>query len=78
MRDNGQPTPRFNTTLLTVTILRNLAPPVFNPVLYSAAVQDTTPLGTVITTVTATDTDTSVSGPMWLLLLMDMVVAMVM
>ncbi|XP_076458559.1 protocadherin Fat 1-like [Babylonia areolata] len=58
-RDNGQPTPRSNTTLLTVTILRNLAPPVFNPIQYTGVISDTTPLGTIITTVTATDSDTS-------------------
>ncbi|KAL8559117.1 hypothetical protein ACOMHN_046165 [Nucella lapillus] len=59
VRDNGQPTPRSNTTLLTVTILRNMAPPVFSPVLYREFILDTTPLGTVITTVRATDSDTS-------------------
>lgn len=60
VRDNGAPTPRSNTTLLTVTILRNLANPVFNPTIYNVAILDTTLLGIIITRVNATDSDTRV------------------
>ena len=55
--DNGQPTPKSNTTTLTVTVARNLADPVFNPSFYQETILDTTALGTVITQVTATDAD---------------------
>lgn len=57
--DNGQPIPRSNTTVVTVTIKRNLNAPVISPTLYEKVIPDTTPLGTVVATVGATDADTS-------------------
>ncbi|XP_046579033.1 protocadherin Fat 4-like [Haliotis rubra] len=57
--DNGLPIPRSNTTVVTVTIRRNLNAPVISPTLYEKVIPDTTPLGTVVTTIGATDADLS-------------------
>ncbi|GFR89571.1 protocadherin Fat 4 [Elysia marginata] len=58
--DNGAPVPRSNTTVVVVSILRNLNRPLINPLLYTTVIPDTTPLGSAVVTVTATDAD---SGP---------------
>ncbi|GFN78435.1 protocadherin fat 4, partial [Plakobranchus ocellatus] len=58
--DNGGPVPRSNTTVLRVSILRNLNRPLINPLLYTTVIPDTTPLGSTVVKVNATDAD---SGP---------------
>ncbi|XP_035826841.1 protocadherin Fat 4, partial [Aplysia californica] len=55
--DNGQPVPRTNTTVLVVSILRNLNRPLIAPLLYQETIPDSTPLGTNITTIFASDAD---------------------
>lgn len=59
--DSGTP-PLSDTEVFTVTVQRNLNPPVFNPLTYSAEIQENHQVGNGINvTVRATDADISVS-----------------
>jgi len=59
--DSGTP-PLSDTEVFTVTVQRNLNPPVFNPLTYLAEIQENHQVGNGIgVTVRATDADISVS-----------------
>jgi hypothetical protein len=55
-KDGGSP-PLSGTTVVIITINRNLFHPVFEPTLYTAEIDEILDLGTVIKTLNATDGD---------------------
>ena len=57
--DNGVPA-KTDVTLVTVTIRRNFNSPVFVAENYTASIPETTPLGTSVVQVNATDSDNEV------------------
>ena len=56
-KDNGLPVPRTDTTVLVVTVRRNLNAPVFDQLSYTATIPDSTSLGSSVLTVSARDDD---------------------
>lgn len=63
--DGGSP-PRSATAIATINIQRNLNSPIFNPSSYEETILETLQAGTSILRVTASDSDRSVSGEVWL------------
>ena len=59
-KDGGSP-PRTDTTVVQVDVDRNLNKPQFDPQTYAARVLETLPLGSVVATVVAKDSDLRVS-----------------
>ena len=59
--DGGSP-PRIDTTVVSVTVTRNLQKPRFDPQNYPVRVLQTFPIGQVLTTVSAKDNDRRVSS----------------
>ncbi len=59
--DGGTP-PLSATTLVKISVTRNFFDPVFSPSVVRLSIPETTPIGTTVTVLNATDRDTVVSS----------------